>query len=100
MEPKTDRGTYVNLLLNEERWTGYNGSRVWDMIYSENCFSGYHPASVDQENSTELPFVKSKPKSLHELCYEERVSDLCMYVCMYVCVCVRVSECVCVCVCV
>lgn len=32
--------TYVNLLLNPERYTGYTGTsarRIWDAIYSENC---------------------------------------------------------------
>jgi hypothetical protein len=32
--------TYVNLLLNPERYTGYAGSsarRIWDAVYSENC---------------------------------------------------------------
>uniref|UniRef100_A0A803LJ16 Uncharacterized protein n=1 Tax=Chenopodium quinoa TaxID=63459 RepID=A0A803LJ16_CHEQI len=32
--------TYVNLLLNPERYTGYTGPsarRIWDAIYSENC---------------------------------------------------------------
>ena len=29
----------VNLQLNPERWTGYNGSHVWDAIYNENCFA-------------------------------------------------------------
>ena len=32
--------TYVNLLLNPERYTGYAGPsarRIWDAVYSENC---------------------------------------------------------------
>uniref|UniRef100_A0A0D9WHB3 Uncharacterized protein n=1 Tax=Leersia perrieri TaxID=77586 RepID=A0A0D9WHB3_9ORYZ len=32
--------TYVNLLLNPERYTGYTGDsarRIWDSIYKENC---------------------------------------------------------------
>ncbi|KAL3502977.1 hypothetical protein ACH5RR_037426 [Cinchona calisaya] len=32
--------TYVNLLLNPERYTGYSGPsarRIWDAVYSENC---------------------------------------------------------------
>ena len=35
--------TYVNLLLNPERYTGYSGEhahRVWDAIYSQPCFAG------------------------------------------------------------
>jgi ERO1-like protein alpha len=33
--------TYVNLLLNPERYTGYKGEsarRIWEAIYAENCF--------------------------------------------------------------
>ena len=44
---------YVNLQLNPERWTGYNGSHVWRAIYEENCLKS--ASSVD------------------EMCYEERV---------------------------
>ncbi|KAF9667001.1 hypothetical protein SADUNF_Sadunf16G0287500 [Salix dunnii] len=41
-DDETDNGelTYVNLLLNPERYTGYAGSsarRIWDAVYSENC---------------------------------------------------------------
>ncbi|XP_010537663.1 PREDICTED: endoplasmic reticulum oxidoreductin-1 [Tarenaya hassleriana] len=41
-DDETDNGemTYVNLLLNPERYTGYIGPsarRIWDAIYSENC---------------------------------------------------------------
>lgn len=35
-----DEMTYVNLLLNPERYTGYTGPsarRIWDAVYSENC---------------------------------------------------------------
>lgn len=33
-----DQGVYVNLKLNQEAWTGYQGQRIWDVIYGENCF--------------------------------------------------------------
>lgn len=41
-DDETDNGemTYVNLLLNPERYTGYTGPsarRIWEAIYSENC---------------------------------------------------------------
>ena len=49
----TNASEYVNLQLNPERWTGYNGSHVWDAIYNENCFA--------------------KMGGLDEMCYEERV---------------------------
>jgi len=44
---------YVNLQLNPERWTGYNGSHVWRAIYEENCLKS--ALNVD------------------DMCYEERV---------------------------
>ena len=49
----TDASEYINLQLNPERWTGYNGSHVWNAIYHENCFA--------------------KMGELDEMCYEERV---------------------------
>ncbi|KAI5332770.1 hypothetical protein L3X38_022899 [Prunus dulcis] len=41
-DDETDNGemTYVNLLLNPERYTGNAGPsprRIWDAVYSENC---------------------------------------------------------------
>ncbi|KDO53442.1 hypothetical protein CISIN_1g0125553mg, partial [Citrus sinensis] len=41
-DDETDNGemTYVNLLLNPERYTGYTGPsarRIWDAVYTENC---------------------------------------------------------------
>lgn len=44
---------YVNLQLNPERWTGYNGSHVWSAIYDENCLRS--------------------ATSIDDMCYEERV---------------------------
>jgi ERO1-like protein alpha len=38
--------TYVNLVLNPERYTGYAGEharRVWDAIYAQPCFDGVAP---------------------------------------------------------
>ena len=49
----TNASEYVNLELNPERWTGYNGSHVWNAIYNENCFA--------------------KMGDFDEMCYEERV---------------------------
>merc|ERR1719160_39818 len=50
----TNASDYVNLQLNPEQYTGYNGSHVWAAIYQENCLlrTGGH------EDGT---------------CYEERV---------------------------
>ncbi|TDH64873.1 uncharacterized protein CCR75_000601 [Bremia lactucae] len=50
--------TYINLLENPERYTGYSGvqaERIWKAIYEENCF-------VPLEDSV-----------LDDLCLEERV---------------------------
>ena len=50
----TNSSDYVNLQLNPERYTGYNGSHVWEAIYKENCLirTGGHDDNM---------------------CYEERV---------------------------
>eukprot|EP01127_Copromyxa_protea_P017657 TRINITY_DN5414_c0_g4_i1.p1 TRINITY_DN5414_c0_g4~~TRINITY_DN5414_c0_g4_i1.p1 ORF type:complete len:1142 (-),score=252.37 TRINITY_DN5414_c0_g4_i1:82-3507(-) len=47
------KGEYINLQLNPERNTGYNGTKLWKAIYEENCFI--------------------RTGTLHDLCYEERV---------------------------
>jgi len=52
----------VNLIKNPERNTGYNGSHIWEAMYSENCF----------EVGNSLPrgrFRVGQP----DMCYEERV---------------------------
>lgn len=39
----SERGTFVNLVKNPERFTGYSGEsarRVWQGMMSENCFGG------------------------------------------------------------
>lgn len=40
VDENTDDGEYifVNLQDNKESYTAYNGSHVWQTIYSENCF--------------------------------------------------------------
>ena len=50
---------YINLQLNPERWTGYNGSDVWSAMYNENCFSRLIGSSEEPDEG--------------QLCYEERV---------------------------
>ena len=35
----TNATEHVNLKRNPESNTGYNGSRVWNAVYRENCFS-------------------------------------------------------------
>jgi hypothetical protein len=50
----TNASDYVNLQLNKESYTGYDGRHVWEAIYRENCLLR---TSGSQEN----------------ICYEERV---------------------------
>ena len=44
LEDEDDQeGIFINLLKNQERYTGYAGesaARVWSSIYNENCFGG------------------------------------------------------------
>ena len=44
----TNASDYVNLQLNSESYTGYNGSHVWAAIYQENCLSrtGGHEENI------------------------------------------------------
>ncbi|KAF2356936.1 Endoplasmic reticulum oxidoreductin 1 [Trinorchestia longiramus] len=58
-EPEDDKSSgssYVDLLANPERYTGYAGAsahRVWSSIYGENCFS----AGQDSSSSASSPFA-------------------------------------------
>eukprot|EP01059_Diplonema_ambulator_P001791 TRINITY_DN11515_c0_g1_i2.p1 TRINITY_DN11515_c0_g1~~TRINITY_DN11515_c0_g1_i2.p1 ORF type:complete len:1049 (+),score=253.63 TRINITY_DN11515_c0_g1_i2:74-3220(+) len=49
----TETQDFVNLMLNPESYTGYNGSEVWSRVYHENCLT--NGSTVDT------------------LCYEHRV---------------------------
>ncbi|KAJ3253562.1 hypothetical protein HK103_000470 [Boothiomyces macroporosus] len=51
-------GVYINLLKNQERYSGYAGesaARVWSSIYNENCFD-----------------VTSNPLTLQDTCLEKQ----------------------------
>ncbi|CAD8050781.1 unnamed protein product [Paramecium primaurelia] len=37
---ENDKGVYVDLKLNPEAFTGYQGQHIWDVIYKENCYQG------------------------------------------------------------
>ncbi|CAD8155459.1 unnamed protein product [Paramecium octaurelia] len=37
---ENDKGVYVDLKLNPEAFTGYQGQHIWDVIYRENCYQG------------------------------------------------------------
>ncbi|KAL2633645.1 hypothetical protein R1flu_005124 [Riccia fluitans] len=55
--------TYVNLLLNPERYTGYIGpspKRVWDAIYQQNCFR-----QVDRDTCAEARVLFRLISGLH-----------------------------------
>ncbi|KAK9674276.1 hypothetical protein RND81_12G222900 [Saponaria officinalis] len=55
--------TYVNLLLNPERFTGYTGPsarRIWDAVYSENC-----PKYASGENCQEKKVLYKLISGLH-----------------------------------
>ena len=46
-----DGETYINLLLNPERYTGYSGpsaSRVWRAIQQENCFGRHEDTCLEK----------------------------------------------------
>lgn len=45
---------YINLQLNPERYTGYNGSHIWEEMYKEQCFT-------------------QKSHDPSSMCYEERI---------------------------
>lgn len=41
LDENSIEATYVDLVLNPERYTGYSGHsphRIWSAIYNENCF--------------------------------------------------------------
>lgn len=41
VDDSSEGSSYVDLLLNPERYTGYNGPsahKIWNSIYEENCF--------------------------------------------------------------
>ncbi|CAM6095562.1 unnamed protein product [Calypogeia fissa] len=55
--------TYVNLLLNPERFTGYVGPsarRIWEAIYQENCFD-----DAERDSCMEARFLYRLISGLH-----------------------------------
>jgi hypothetical protein len=55
----------VNLALNPERNTGYNGTHIWNAIYEENCLT------VDERTEFEKGVAVSRGGTA--TCFEERV---------------------------
>lgn len=46
-----EKGVYVNLLNNPERYTGYGGAsarRVWTAISEENCFGDVNDVCLEK----------------------------------------------------
>ncbi|GMH25623.1 hypothetical protein Nepgr_027466 [Nepenthes gracilis] len=58
--------TYVNLLLNPERYTGYTGpsaKRIWEAIYSENC-PRYSSGEICQEKKVLYKLISGLHSSI------------------------------------
>ena len=83
---KGEKTKVVNLALNPERNTGYNGTHLWNAIYQENCIaiskinnnSNYNKdKDKDKDKKSLLPFQKgsngSKEEPIQPKCFEERV---------------------------
>ncbi|KAJ0101939.1 hypothetical protein Patl1_05082 [Pistacia atlantica] len=67
-DDETDNGgmTYVNLLLNPERYTGYAGPsarRIWDAIYTENC-PKYSSGEICQEKKVLYKLISGLHSSI------------------------------------
>ncbi|KAF9672997.1 hypothetical protein SADUNF_Sadunf11G0102500 [Salix dunnii] len=67
-DDETDNGemTYVNLLLNPERYTGYVGPsarRIWDAVYSENC-PKYPSGEICQEKKVLYKLISGLHSSI------------------------------------
>ncbi|CAB9500982.1 ERO1-like protein alpha [Seminavis robusta] len=66
----------VNLALNPERNTGYNGTHLWNAIYQENCIgiaSTNSNTNTNTQDKSVLPFVDDNNKEVQPRCFEERV---------------------------
>ena len=74
-EDEESGGLYVDLTKNVEAFTGYQGQRVWEMIYQENCFrsdkcmeekllykavSGMHASVSSHLSEYHIDFAKKK----------------------------------------
>lgn len=68
IDDETDNGemTYVNLLLNPERYTGYTGPsarRIWDAVYTENC-PKYSSGEICQEKKVLYKLISGLHSSI------------------------------------
>ena len=70
----TKSSSMINLALNPERNTGYNGTHIWRAIYDENCIVG---STARSSNSSSHPNINSSSDAMgvvvDDMCYEERV---------------------------
>lgn len=95
---RMDQGVYVNLKINQEAWTGYQGQKIWSIIYGENCFqekdicheekmfnnliSGLHSSISTHLSEYYFEEGKEKSKPNHRLYFEkvgnypERIKNL------------------------
>jgi len=72
--------TYVHLLRNPERFTGYQGQHIWQAVYGENCFRAplREPAALaalQQQPAVGAvnPLLPADAASVQPACLEERV---------------------------
>lgn len=63
---QSDNTKVVNLALNPERNTGYNGTHIWKAIYDENCIFA---SSMQNNSKVTLPGTDRSA----DMCLEERV---------------------------
>lgn len=81
-----EEGSYINLLDNPERYTGYAGEsakKVWSSIYQENCF-GFQ----DQFKSTNLDNkfqLNPEPVCMEEEVFYKLVSGLHTSISIHIC---------------
>lgn len=71
LDDHQEKAEYVDLTLNPERFTGYQGRsahRIWQTIYKENCFKS---PKISKEQTSYNKLMKTKV--LMETCLEERV---------------------------
>ncbi|XP_075586321.1 endoplasmic reticulum oxidoreductin-1-like protein isoform X2 [Dermatophagoides farinae] len=61
----SEQSQYYDLVLNPERFTGYDGNQIWRAIYEENCFS-----MKKQQQNNILTLMNSNNNNIG--CYEER----------------------------
>lgn len=54
-----ENGIYVDLVKNVEAFTGYQGQKIWDMIYNENCFKSKILLKIDDQCMEERLLFKA-----------------------------------------